>query len=151
MVRGTRWLVGGTAAAVLAAGLLAAPVHAAPDPVDPVAPLVTDTDDPDKHDEAVVPAAPMPVPSGAFAYLATRGATLWLADQRPGGVVKSLPVPPQYRPSNDALAAQFDRELDAAVRTPGACVQIIIDLQSDAGNLFDYGIWSVEKQYCPAS
>lgn len=100
-------------------------------------------------DDVVQPGAPMPVPSGAFGYLATRDATRWLAAQRPGEAIRALPVPPQYRPANTALATQMTRELDAAVRTPGACVQIIIDLQSSAGNLFDYGVWSVERQYCP--
>lgn len=140
-----RWFTGVLVAAAAATSLSASPALAAPDPVAPTAPMIADTDD------TVEPAAPMPVPTGAFGYLATRSATLWLADRHPDDVVRSLPVPPALRPSNDALAAQFERELDAAVRTPGACVQIIIDPQTGSGNLFDYGIWSVEKQYCPAS
>lgn len=100
-------------------------------------------------DDVVVPGAPMPVPSGAFAYLATRDATRWLAAQHPGDAIAALPVPPQYRLANSALAKQMSTELTATVRTPGACVQIIIDPHSSAGNLFDYGVWSIEPQYCP--
>ncbi|UQE76547.1 hypothetical protein [Gordonia sp. PP30] len=108
----------------------------------PAAPL-------DQTDDEVVPGAPMPVPAGAFGYLATRSATLWLAAQDPAGRIKALPVPPSYRPANDALAAQMDRELTAAVKTKGACVQIIIDPNVGGGNLFQYGVWSVDRQYCP--
>lgn len=103
----------------------------------------------DPADDQAEPGAPMPVPRGAFAYLATRSATLWLAAQRPADRIKGLPVPPQYRRANDALATQMDRELTAAARTTGACVQIIIDPHASGGNLFDYGVWSVEPQYCP--
>ena len=127
-----------TAAAIVPlAGALSVsgPAQASPAPID---------------DSVVVPGAPMPVPSGAFGYLATRDATVWLAAQRPADVIRSLPVPAQYRKANDALATQVHSEISAAVRTPGACVQIIIDPRSSAGNLFDYGVWSVERQYCPS-
>lgn len=145
--RGTarrRWAV--TAAAVLpviGALLISAPAQAAPNDEAPSGP------EPDT--EQVEPGAPMPVPSGAFGYLATRSATLWLADQQPADRIEALPVPPQYHRANRALAEQMDRELSAATRTPGACVQLIVDPQSSSGNLFDYGVWSVEREYCPAS
>ncbi|WP_344782932.1 hypothetical protein [Gordonia caeni] len=140
---GRRWAV--TTAAVLpviGALLISAPAHADPDePRSGQEPNI----------EQVEPGAPMPVPSGAFGYLATRSATLWLAGQQPADRIEALPVPPQYRLANRALAEQMDRELTAAVRTPGACVQIIIDPQSSSGNLFDYGVWSIDREYCPAS
>lgn len=111
----------------------------------PEAPLPSSTDD------EAQPSVPMPVPDGAFGYLATRSATLWLAQQRPGDLIRAFPVPPNYRAANNALARQIDRELKAAVKTKGACVQIIVDPRSSEGNLFDYGVWSVAPAYCPPS
>ncbi|GAC57543.1 hypothetical protein GOHSU_22_00030 [Gordonia hirsuta DSM 44140 = NBRC 16056] len=180
MTRRRRWVVAGAAVLPLTAMLLVStPAQAFPQGLVPGAVFaggipnttVVDTDDlaeqqkrtppgpqmqkdvpgPLPADEMIEPGAPMPVPNGAFGYLATRNATLWLAAQRPGDAIRALPVPPQYRAANDALARQMGRELTAAVRTPGACLQIIIDPHSSAGNLFDYGVWSVDRQYCPRS
>ncbi|MFT3662816.1 MAG: hypothetical protein QM809_15965 [Gordonia sp. (in: high G+C Gram-positive bacteria)] len=100
-------------------------------------------------DDSVEPSFPLTVPQGAFGYLATRSATLWLHQQRPGDKIRGFPVPAQYRMANDVLADQIDRELKAAAKTAGACVQIIFNPHSTPGNLFDYGVWSVEEQYCP--
>lgn len=135
--------------AVIAAALCAAPAHAAPNGGAPELKRDLPSEPMEKADDQVVPAAPMPVPSGAFGFLATRKSTLWLAAQKPADRIRALPVPPNYRPSNNALATQMDRELQAAVRTPKACVQIIIDPAPGGGNLFSYGVWSVEEKYCP--
>lgn len=143
-----RWAVAAAAALPITAALLiGAPAQAEPaDPAEPDTTVVEPDDD-----DQVKPGAPMPVRNGAFGYLATRGATLWLAGQKPAQAIGGLPVPPQYHAANRALADQMDRELTAAARTPGACVQIIVDTQAGGGNLFDYGIWSVEREYCPGS
>lgn len=139
MTQRRRWIAALVAAPMAAAAMAAAaqaPAHA----------------EPENGDETVVeiePSSPMPVPQGAFGYLATRGATLWLAQQDAPGAIAALPVPHDYRVANDALADQFDRELEAAVRTPGACVQFIIAPLPGGMDLFDYGIWSVDRQYCP--
>lgn len=99
--------------------------------------------------ETAVPGEPMPVREGAFGYLATRDATLWLAGQRPGNVVKALPAPPAYQDANRALGERIDSELRTASTTPGACVQIVVDPEGTAGALFDYGVFAVDAQYCP--
>lgn len=144
----TRWKRGLFVAGVLAAAVGAAPAYAAPQG-DPGLKRDLPAEPMDPSDEIVEPGPPMPVPFGSFGYLATRDATLWLARQKPADRIRAMPVPGSYQPSNDALAAQVDRELAAAVRTPKACVQIIIDPSPGGGNLFSYGVWSVEPQYCP--
>lgn len=99
--------------------------------------------------EEATPSFPMPVREGAIGYLATRSATLWLASRGADAVIANLPVPPAYATANRAMAKTLERELDAAAKTPGACLQIIIDRTDGAGGLFNYGFFAVEKQYCP--
>ena len=137
--------------AVPAAMLFAAPAAADPGPAADPAPSVADQPSVQavQDEELLPPGLPMAVPDGAFGYLATRDATVWLADRRPGDAVRGLPVAPNLKASNDALADQLDRELRSAKASPGACVQIIVDPATSSGNLFDYGIFAVEKQYCP--
>ena len=47
------------------------------------------------------------------------------------------------------MAQTLGRELDTAVETPGACLQIIVNPTAEDGGLFNYGFFAVEKQYCP--
>lgn len=138
------------ASALTAAGFIAAPAHADPTPqaapdVDPEQPNSLSPED----EEVSEPSFPMPVPSGAFSYISTRNATLWMAEQEPHRLIKAMPVPPHYRLANDAAAKQLKRELDAAVATPGACLQIVVNPETTEGNLFDYGFWAVAQVYCP--
>lgn len=143
-----RWKRGLIVAGLVTAAAAAAPAHAAP-PSDP-GPARELPAGPMAADQPVAqPGPPMPVPNGGFGYLATRDATLWLARQKPADGIRALPVPREYRKSNDALADQVDRELTVAARTPKACVQIIVDPRPSGGNLFEYGVWSVAPRYCP--
>lgn len=102
-----------------------------------------------KMDGLPEPSFPMPVREGAFSYLATRSATLWLDDRGAADVIGNLPVPPAYTAANRGLAANLKRELQSATSTPGACLQIIVDGPDGSGGLFNYGFFAVEKQYCP--
>lgn len=99
--------------------------------------------------EEATPSFPMPVREGAIGYLATRSATLWLESRGADAVIANLPVPPAYSAANRAMATTLKRELDAAAKTPGACLQIIIDGTDGAGGLFNYGFFAIEKKYCP--
>lgn len=95
------------------------------------------------------PSSPMPVGAGALGYLATRSATLWLVHRGVDDVIRNLPVPPAYADANRGMATNLERELASAERTPGACLQIIVDGPDGSGGLFNYGFYAVEKQYCP--
>ncbi|MGB3707419.1 MAG: hypothetical protein WA998_03905 [Gordonia sp. (in: high G+C Gram-positive bacteria)] len=151
------------AAAVATVVVLAAPVASAdspthPRPNDPAAsqsqaphaqpsksnaPKATETDP-----DAAEASFPMPVQPGALGYLATRSATLWLHQRGAVNVIANLPVPGAYAKSNKYMAKELDRQLTAAVKTPGACLQIIVS-GGDGGGLFNYGFFAIEKQYCP--
>ncbi|MFT4087626.1 MAG: hypothetical protein QM658_10805 [Gordonia sp. (in: high G+C Gram-positive bacteria)] len=99
-------------------------------------------------DDVTGPSIPMPAPAGAYSYLATRSATLWLHSVDAPERIAALPASPDYAKANRQLAEHFDRELTSAVKTPGACVQIIID-PTVGGGKFSYGVWAVESKYCP--
>lgn len=148
----------GTAAGIVAIAsaammMLAAPMASAdPAPSTHATPSQPKSSEPGKPapdvSQDAVPSFPMPVREGALGYLATRSATLWLNDRGAPDVVASLPAPPPYSTANKQMAKALDRELTAAAKTPGACLQIIVD-SGDAGGLFNYGFFAVEKQYCP--
>ncbi|MFT3714868.1 MAG: hypothetical protein QM774_02695 [Gordonia sp. (in: high G+C Gram-positive bacteria)] len=99
-------------------------------------------------DPETPPADPMPVAPGALAQILNRPTTLWLASLKPDQAIKALPVPAQYRQSNDFMAAALKRELTKAVKTPGACIQLIFDPSTEFG-LFDYGFWAIDRHWCP--
>lgn len=130
--------VGIVVGAVAAATVLAAPIASAEPSSQPSQPSQTP--------EASIP---MPVREGALGYLATRSSTLWLADRGVDQVIANLPAPPAYSSANRQMAKTLKQELDAAVDTPGACLQIIVDGPGQAGGVFNYGFFAVEKQYCP--
>lgn len=127
--------VGIVVGAVAAATVLAAPIASA-----------EPSSQPSQTPEASIP---MPVREGALGYLATRSSTLWLADRGVDQVIANLPAPPAYSRANRQMAKTLKQELDAAVDTPGACLQIIVDGPGQAGGVFNYGFFAVEKQYCP--
>ncbi|GEE02380.1 hypothetical protein nbrc107696_28260 [Gordonia spumicola] len=129
-----------------AATLVVAPIaHANPSTTQSTSPSTAPSDA-----DKVEPSIPLQVPEGAFGYIATRGATKWLADRDLPSLIKSLPVPPSFRESNNGMASIIKAELTAAEETPGACVQIIITPAPKQGGLFTYGFFAVEKQYCPS-
>ncbi len=126
--------------------LLAAPLaHAEPSSSTPSEPPTS------THAETaeVIPSLPMPVPEGSFGYIATRGATKWMNDRAPGALIKNLPVPPAFRKANSDMAKIIDAELDAAMKTPGACVQVIVTPRTKTG-LFSYGFFAIDPEYCPS-
>ena len=127
--------VGIVVGAVAAATVLAAPIASA-----------EPSSQPSQTPEASIP---MPVREGALGYLATRSSTLWLADRGVDQVIANLPAPPAYSSANRQMAKTLKQELDAAVDTPGACLQIIVDGPGQTGGVFNYGFFAVEKQYCP--
>ncbi|MGB3696411.1 MAG: hypothetical protein WBA05_03150 [Gordonia sp. (in: high G+C Gram-positive bacteria)] len=153
MGKAMRSIIASAAALTAAAALWSAPTaSAAPTskhPAPQAEPAPHAETAPNAEAETVEPSVPMPVRSGALGYLATRSATLWLDARGADSVIANLPVPGQYRAANKQMAASLARELDAAVATPGACLQIIVDTADGAGGLFNYGFFAVERQYCP--
>ncbi|WP_420714095.1 hypothetical protein [Gordonia sp. SL306] len=121
------------ALAVIGSSLAAGAANAAP-PVDPADLPVAD--------------APMPVSEGEYSYVATHDVTMRAASMKVPDAVASLPVPAQYRPANLALAAQFDMALAGALKSPGGCLQIVVDPRAKSGNLFNYGFFPVAGTYC---
>lgn len=103
----------------------------------------------DVVDQSAEAGVPMPVAPGALGYLATRSSTKWMNDRGADRIIANLPVPPNYSKANQAMADSLKREMTAAVETPGACLQIIVDGPRQPGDLFNYGFFAVEKQYCP--
>ncbi|MEE3850731.1 hypothetical protein VZC37_10315 [Gordonia sp. LSe1-13] len=119
------------ALAVIGSSVAGASAHATPAPEDgPVA------------------GAPMPTADGEFSYLATHDVTEQAASLAVPDAVASLPVPQEYRPANLALAAQFDMALAAALKSPGGCVQVVVDPQARDGSLFNYGFFPVAGEHC---
>ncbi|AZG43989.1 hypothetical protein D7316_00569 [Gordonia insulae] len=102
-------------------------------------------------DPADLPVAdvPMPAGEGEYSYIATHEVTKRAASMKLADGIASLPVPAQYRPANLALAAQFDIAVQSALRSPGGCVQVVVDPRARSGSLFNYGFFAVAGQYCP--
>ncbi|WP_076480641.1 hypothetical protein [Williamsia sterculiae] len=96
----------------------------------------------------VVAGEPVPVSSTAYSYLATHALTERAQAMDLGQFVASVPVPPQYRSANLDLSARIDTAVDAALRSPGGCVQLVVDPKGTGGALFDYNVVPVEGQYC---
>ncbi|MGV9712316.1 hypothetical protein ACWDTI_16840 [Gordonia sp. NPDC003424] len=100
-------------------------------------------------DDLPVADAPVAPGDGEYSYLATHAVTKQAAAMKIPDAIASLPVPAQFRPANLALAAQFDVALTSALRSPGGCLQVIVDPRSRDGNLFNYGFFPVAARYCP--
>lgn len=92
---------------------------------------------------------PMPVPDGAFGFLATHDLTQRMSTMKAAEAIASLPVPEGYRPANLSLASHLDLAVKGALADRRGCVQIIVDPKSTSGALFDYGFYAVSGQYCP--
>lgn len=138
--------------AAVAMPLFIAPLaHAGPSSTAPTTSTAPSSTTPSEgFDPSMVkPGLPMPVPEGSFGYIATRGATKWMDDRRPGALIRNLPVPPAFRAANSSMGKIIDAELDAAMAKPGACVQIIVTPHSKSG-LFSYGFFAIEPEYCPS-
>ncbi|GAA2068324.1 hypothetical protein [Williamsia deligens] len=100
-------------------------------------------------DVVVVPAGPpVPVSSQEYSYTATHDLTVRADSIDLARFVADIPVPAQYRAANLALAARFDATVDAALASPGGCVQVVVDPRSRDGNLFNYGFFPVAGEYC---
>ncbi|WP_299574048.1 hypothetical protein [uncultured Williamsia sp.] len=102
------------------------------------------------QDEVVVvpPGPPVPVSSQEYSYLATHDLTVRANSIDLARFIADIPVPAQYRAANLALAARFDATVDEALTSPGGCVQVVVDPRAKDGNLFNYGFFPVEGQYC---
>lgn len=107
--------------------------------------------------EAAPPVAPSDLPvagepvspgEGEYSYIATHDVTRRADAMKVADGIASLPVPAQFRPANLALAAQFDMAVTSALRSPGGCVQVIVDPRARSGNLFNYGFFPVAGRYC---
>ncbi|PYE13997.1 hypothetical protein DFR67_11496 [Williamsia limnetica] len=92
--------------------------------------------------------SPMPVGDSQFGYIATHALTQSAADMNLPEFVASIPVPPEYKPANLALAARFDIVVDEALASPGGCIQVVIDPAPTSGGVFSYGFFAVEGEYC---
>lgn len=99
-------------------------------------------------DQLPTAGAPMEPAPGQYSYIATHAVTRQAQAMKVADGIASMPVPLQYRPANLALAAQFDSAVTGALRSPGGCLQVIVDPNSKAGNLFNYGFFPVAGRYC---
>ena len=97
----------------------------------------------------VLPAGePVPASPTEFSYIATHDLTVRASTVDLAEFVASIPVPNQYRAANLALAARFDATVAEALKSPGGCVQVLVDPRATSGNLFNYGFFAVEGKYC---
>lgn len=92
--------------------------------------------------------APVEVTGSEYSYIATHALTRQADDMALPEKIRALPLPPEYKPSNDAFALQFDHALAGARNSPGGCVQVVVDPQTGDGNLFNYGFFPIAGDYC---
>ncbi|MBJ7287492.1 MAG: hypothetical protein JHC79_01115 [Williamsia sp.] len=105
--------------------------------------------EPDTSAVEVLPAGePVPVSPTEFGYTATHDLTVRASRIDLAQFVASIPVPAQYRAANLALAARFDATVAEALKSPGGCVQVVVDPRATSGNLFNYGFFAIEGKYC---
>ncbi|MGZ8180015.1 hypothetical protein ACXVUM_18970 [Williamsia sp. SKLECPSW1] len=96
----------------------------------------------------VPPGPPVPVSPQEYSYTATHDLTVRADSLDLARFVADIPVPEQYRAANLALAARFDATVDAALTSPGGCVQVVVDPRAKDGNLFNYGFFPVAGEFC---